>query len=221
MQTKKNDLGFVELVESMGDALSIVNAARISFGRSQAGELTEKDKRLIKYLWRNKHTSPFRHVCFKFHIKAPIFILRQWMKHQVGCSWNEISGRYVKFDPSFYEPEKFRIQSTKVKQGSGGPIENQLNACSIYNDSINQSYSAYERLLEAGVCREQARTVLPLSLFSQCYWTASLHAVIHFLNLRLKKDAQLEIRLYAEAVREILEKQVGMDFVLKVCLDEL
>lgn len=221
MKEENNELGFVELVDHMGDAVSIVNAARVSFGKSHEGELREQDKKLINYLWDHKHTSPFRHVYFKFHIKAPIFVLRQWMKHQVGCSWNEISGRYVKFKPSFYQPNLFRsVPPKSLKQGSGGPLNHsdQLKAQEIYIRSINESYEAYETLLELGVCREQARMLLPLSLFSECYWTASLHALIHFLNLRLAKDAQSEMRMYAEAVKEILEKQDGMKFVLGVCL---
>lgn len=105
-ENKINGLGFVDLVDQMGNSLSIVNAARVSFGKRHQGELRQQDRKLIKYLWSHKHTSPFRHVTFTFHIKAPIFVLRQWQKHQVGCAWNEISGRYVKFDYEMYQPHE-------------------------------------------------------------------------------------------------------------------
>ena len=120
MERVNSGMGEVALINQMGDALSIVNAARVSFGKMALGpDLTDNDKRLIKYLWDNKHTSPFRHVTFTFHIKAPIFVLRQWMKHQVGSNFNEISGRYVQFEPSFYQPEIWRKSIRNVKQGSG------------------------------------------------------------------------------------------------------
>jgi thymidylate synthase (FAD) len=219
----KSQFGFIDLIDQMGNSTSVVNAARVSFGKRHKGPLTEQDKRLIKYLWNHKHTSPFRHVMFSFHIAAPIFILRQWMKHQVGSTFNEMSGRYVEFKNSFHCPDKFReAPKESIKQGSGDilDLDTQDRAYKAFQFSVNMSHEVYKNLLEMGVCKEQARGVLPLSLFTECIWTVSLQALIHFLNLRLAKDAQTEIRYYAEAIKEILEKDEDMKFILGVCLDD-
>lgn len=198
------DKGFVELVDQMGDDLSVVNAARVSFGKRKS-EFDNNDKKLVKYLWEHKHTSPFRHASLQFHIKAPIFVLRQWMKHQVGCSWNEISGRYVQFEYEFYEPDNYRKQSTNNKQGSFGSIEKQEDAKSIFETAMLYSIRDYNRLLELGVCKEQARLLLPVSLYSECYWTCSLQAVMHFIHLRDEEHAQWEIQEYARGVKELIK----------------
>ena len=207
--------GSVQLIDVMGSALSVVNSARVSMGK-RAEEMSDKDWRLIDYLWSHEHTSPFRHVQFQFHLSAPIFVLRQWMKHQVGCAWNEISGRYVEFNNQYWSPDAWRAQSSSVKQGSAGPMadDDALRAEMIYSRAIEASHAAYEELLRAGVCKEQARAVLPVSLMSECYWTCSLHALIHFLRQRLDSHAQAEIRAYAEAVRESVEQVEGMSRLL-------
>lgn len=199
------DKGFVRYVDHMGSDLSIVNSARVSFGK-QVDEIKPRDQRLINYLWSHEHTTPFRHAYMTFHIKAPIFVLRQWQKHQIGCSWNEMSGRYVVFDCEFYHPETFRLQSSNNKQGSFGQIDDQTQANSIYENAMLYSIRDYNRLLELGVCKEQARMLLPNSLYTECYWTASLQAVMHFLKLREDSHAQLEIQEYAKAVRAISEE---------------
>ena len=219
----KSGFGFVDLIDQMGNSTSVVNAARVSFGKRHKGPLTEKDKRLIRYLWNHKHTSPFRHVTFQFHIAAPIFILRQWQKHQVGSTFNEMSGRYVEFKNSFHCPTEFReAPKGNIKQGSGGLLDSDIQdkADKAFKFSVNMSYEIYKNLLEMGVCKEQARGVLPLTTFSECIWTVSLQALIHFLNLRLAKDSQTEIRYYAEAIKEILEKDSDMKFILEVCLND-
>tara|TARA_Y100000592_G_scaffold9199_2_gene12854 strand:- start:1452 stop:2204 length:753 start_codon:yes stop_codon:yes gene_type:complete len=204
-------------------ALDIVNAARVSFGMRNDKEFKNKDRHLIEYLWISDHTSPFRHMHFTFYIRAPIFVLNQWMKHQVGCAWNQKSGRYIKFDSNFYTPEAFRsIPDKSIKQGSGEDLncEDQSKALSIYRSALNFSYAHYNELLEAGVCREQARSVLPLALMSECYWTCSLHALINFLRLRLASDAQKEIQLYA---RDVLNHVNSIDSdlseILQIILD--
>lgn len=197
------DKGFVKLVDHMGSDLSVVNSARVSFGKKKE-QFDNRDAKLVKYLWEHKHTSPFRHASVQFHIKAPIFVLRQWMKHQVGCSWNEISGRYVQFEYEFYEPEIFRQQSKNNKQGSFGQIEKQEEAKSIYKTAMLYSIRDYNRLLEMGVCKEQARMVLPTALYSECYWTCSLQAVMHFIQLRDEEHAQWEIQEYARGVKELI-----------------
>jgi len=211
--------GFVELVDHMGDAVTVVNAARISHGR-QVTELGDADEHLLRYLWLNEHTSPFRHVSLQFHIKAPIFVLRQWMKHQVGCSWNEISGRYVTFKDEPWQVDQWRAAAPKVKQGSGGPLDDDaaLSAAILYERAMLRSFVTYEHLLALGVAKEQARLVLPLSLMSECWWTCSLHALIHFLRLRTEEHAQAEIRAFAEAVKELAFDVPGLEPVLKVCL---
>lgn len=201
------DKGFVEIVDVMGSDLSVVNSARVSFGKSTK-ELRPRDKKLINYLWEHNHSSPFRHATLQFHIKAPIFVLRQWMKHQVGCAWNEISGRYVEFDYDYHNPEYFRLQSKDNKQGSFGELDISLEskAQAIYLESCDTAMNNYRKLIDMGVCKEQARCVLPLALYSECYWTASLQAVMHFLKLREDSHAQWEIQEYARAIREISQE---------------
>ena len=211
--------GAVELIDVMGDARTVVNAARVSMGK-HVTEMSDADEHLLHYLWLNEHTSPFRHVSLQFHIKAPIFVLRQWMKHQVGCSWNEISGRYVTFKEEPWQVEQWRSAAPKVKQGSGGPVEEDaaLSAAILYERAMACSFAPYEQLLEIGVAKEQARLVLPLSLMSECWWTCSLHALVHFLHLRTEEHAQAEIRDFAEAVKELAFGVPGLEPVLKVCL---
>ena len=197
------DQGFVRLVEVMGSDLSVVNAARISFAK-QTQEFRDQDRKLIHYLWTHRHTSPFRHASIQIHLKAPLFVLRQWMKHQVGCAWNEVSGRYVRFDAQFYHPTRWREQHESNKQGSKGQIKNQDQATQLYHDSMQRAVDEYHTLLDLGVCKEQARMVLPLSLYSECYWTVSLQAMMHFLELREDPHAQWEIQEYARAIRTLL-----------------
>jgi thymidylate synthase (FAD) len=201
------DKGFVRLVDVMGSDLSVVNAARVSFGkRKEAFE--EGDAKLVTYLAKHEHTSPFRHAYLQFHVKAPIFVFRQWMKHQVGCSWNEISGRYVEFpDDEYFVPASFRQQAKVNKQGSEGEIDegNRGPAMEAYLDACRNAVAQYKAMLELGVCREQARCVLPLGLYSEVYWTTSLQAAAHFIRLRSEGHAQWEIQQYAAAVRQLME----------------
>ena len=201
------DKGFVRLVDHMGSDLSVVNAARVSFGkRKEAWD--DRDAELVAFLADHEHTSPFRHAYLQFHAKAPIFVFRQWMKHQVGCSWNEISGRYVEFaEDEYYVPEAFRRQAKVNKQGSEGEIDagNRDRARAAYLESCQGAVAHYKELLALGVCREQARCVLPVGLYSEVYWTVSLQAVAHFIRLRTDGHAQWEIQQYAAAVRQLVE----------------
>ena len=209
--------GFVELVDSMGDARSVVNAARVSMGR-HVETLNFDDVRLLRYLWAHEHTSPFRHVTFQFRLRAPIFVVRQWQKHQIGCSWNEISGRYVTFEDEAWSPERWRAQSAAVKQGSAGPLDDlsALGAASLYEEAISNAFETYQRLLALGVAKEQARAVLPLSLMTECFWTASLQAVLHFLKLRLDSHAQEEIRDFARAVEALICADEGISYIVSL-----
>jgi thymidylate synthase (FAD) len=202
------DRGFVKLVDHMGTDLSVVNAARVSYGKRK-DSLDEGDGKLIRYLAEHEHTSPFRHTAMTFHVKAPIFVFRQWMKHRIASEFNEISGRYVEFaEDEFYLPAHFRQQARVNKQGSEGEIaEDKREAvAAAYLESCKGAVASYRKLLDAGVCREQARCVLPLALYSEVYWTVSLQAAAHFIRLRTDAHAQWEIQQYAHAVRTLVER---------------
>jgi len=198
--------GFVELVDTMGDDLKVVNTARVSYGK-ESKDFTDKDMKLLHYLWEHEHTSPFRHCFLSFRIRAPIFVLRQWMKHQIGCSWNEQSARYTELKHGCFTPDVWRYQDTKNKQSSQGAIENQGQAFDLMNDVYELAYTNYQKLLDMGVCREQARIVLPVAVYSECIWTTSLQGLMHFIELRADKASQYEIQLYAQAVRELAYDQ--------------
>ena len=199
--------GFVRLVDHMGSDLSVVNAARVSFGKVKES-FDEGDAKLVDYLAEHEHTSPFRHTALTLHVKAPIFVFRQWMKHRIGSEFNEISGRYVEFpEDEYFVPAAFRRQAKVNKQGSEGSIDeaNRERAMASYLESCRGAVAHYKELLALGVCREQARCVLPLGLYSEVYWTVSLQAVAHFIRLRADGHAQWEIQQYAAAVRELVE----------------
>jgi thymidylate synthase (FAD) len=207
IEIKVLDKGFVRLIDHMGSDLSVVNAARVSFGKVKAS-FEEGDAKLVDYLAEHEHTSPFRHTALTLHVKAPIFVFRQWMKHRIGSEFNEISGRYVEFpEDEFFVPELFRRQAKVNKQGSEGAIDeaHQARAMGSYRSSCRSAVTHYKELLSLGVCREQARCVLPLGLYSEVYWTVSLQAVAHFIRLRADSHAQWEIQQYAAAVRAVVE----------------
>jgi thymidylate synthase (FAD) len=200
------DKGFVRLVDQMGDDRSIVQAARVSYG--EGTKTYREDRALIDYLMRHRHTSPFEMVEFKFHIKAPIFVVRQWFRHRTA-SVNEISGRYSVLKEEFYEPETWRKQAKDNKQGSEGSYEDQ-GADALLKEVEEEAYRAYQALLERGVAREMARMVLPLNLYTEFYWKQDLHNLFHFLKLRLDPHAQWEIRQYAQAIANIVKERVPM-----------
>ena len=190
-----------ELLSHFGSDLTITNTARVSYGK-QVDEFTDKDIKLINYLVKHGHTSPFRHCTLQFRINCPIYVERQLFKHQVGWAANSISGRYVDFSDTYTTVTEWRKQSTSSKQGSEGVIDNQELASIIETDIIERCKGAYEKLIELGVSKEQARTILPLNLNTTFIWTGSFQAFIHLCNLRLKPDAQQETR---EVVAEMLE----------------
>lgn len=209
------DNGFVDLQDVFGDALAVVNTARVSFGK-QKETLDDNDLKLIKYLIRHKHTSPFRHVMFRFHLKAPEIVMRQIYKHVVGSEWfapissqlhgwNEISGRYVELY-DIYRPSTWRAQSKNSKQGSEGVVDCSTEISHEYNDLMDKVLEFYHKMCEKGVAKEQARSILPFSTYTECIWTVSFQAVMNFLELRLDSHAQYEIQEYAKAVRQIVEK---------------
>ena len=201
----------VELISHFGDDLMIVNAARVSFGKSKS-LLDEKDIKLINYLWEHKHTAPFRHPQLQFRITCPIYVERQLFKHQVGLSANSISGRYVDFSDSYTIIQKWRKQSTNSKQGSEGLIERQEDASNIEDEVIAFCKEAYSNLLYLGVSKEQARTILPLNLNTTFIWTGSLLSFIHLWSLRLKLDTQTETREIAQEMWNLVENIEGNPF---------
>ncbi len=203
------DKGFVRLIDVMGDDQRIAAAARVSYGGGAKSK--REDAALIDYLMRNRHTSPFEMVEFTFHVKAPIFVARQWFRHRTA-SVNEISARYSVLDDDFFQPaaEELRGQGAANKQvGEGNlPSSEAAELANLIKRSNESSYAAYEKLLEGGLAREQARSVLPVGIYTQFYWKQDLHNLLHFLKLRLDWHAQAEIRAYAEAISGIVKRVV-------------
>jgi thymidylate synthase (FAD) len=198
------DKGFVRLVDVMGDDMAAVEAARVSFGKKSKGP--EQDKALIKYLWENKHETPFEHIVFKFHIKCPIFVARQWFRHRIA-SYNEISFRYTEAPEEFYIPSTWRKQDTKNKQGS---IEGDLpgtHLSRVLAIFCNEALKKYRQCLDAGVAREMARMFLPVNIYTQFYWTVNARSLMNFMALRSDKGAQWEIRQYSQAIEKIFREK--------------
>jgi len=224
----------VEYIQHMGSDLTVVNAARVSFKKEREAEdweyldlgqasgyfvavLNEKDQKLIKYLAKHNHWTPFGHCQVTFRIKAPIFVARQLGKHQVGMVWNEVSRRYVDSEPEFYEPEVWRKKADNVKQGSlnSGLTEHEVNITLYEEDDPvistpkelqQDSMLLYEHLLQIGICPEQARMVLPQSMYTEWYWTGSLAAWARVCKLRLDPHSQQETRRIAELISAKCEK---------------
>ncbi len=204
------DKGFVRLIDYMGDDNAIVQAARVSYG--EGTRQVSQDRGLIRYLMRHSHTTPFEMVELKFHIKLPIFVARQWIRHRTA-NVNEYSGRYSVMKEEFYVPDidQVRPQSTLNKQGrSDERLENDQagRVLEMFRESQKRSYQEYEEMLGYDLAREIARNNLPLSLYTEWYWKIDLHNLFHFLRLRLDSHAQYEIRVYAEAMAEIVKEIV-------------
>jgi thymidylate synthase (FAD) len=195
------DKGFVRLVDVMGGDDSVVNSARVSYGSGSKGE--EKDKKLIQYLLRHQHMTPFEHAVFQFHVSCPIFVMRQWIRHRAS-SYNEISARYTEVKDEFYVPDVFRAPDPKNTQSSApSPAIDDARCRKLVEDSQRQSYAAYQELLKSGVAREIARSVLPVGQYTQFYWTINARNLMHFIELRADAAAQYEIQRYAEALGEL------------------
>ena len=201
----------VTYIDHMGSDLSVVNAARVSFGkksdwmsRVHNGEpkvLQFKDDKLIKYLAKHKHYSPFNHTFVTFHVKAPIFVARQLQKHEYTI-WNEISRRYVDEEPEFYQPEEWRGRSADKKQGSDGTVKSNANV-PYFNDTM---LGVYTQLLDEGVAPEQARMVLPQSMMTEWYWSGTMKAMHKMCSLRCKPDTQLETQIVANYIDDEMAK---------------
>ena len=195
-------------IDHMGSDLSVVNAARVSFGKESDWEqtnknehprLSQRDVKLVRYLALHKHFSPFGHAFCTWHVKAPVFVARQLVKHKF-LRWNEISRRYVDDNIEFYEPKEWRGRSADKKQGSEGAVKLEGVDEQIVDDYAAEALTAYQVLLEAGVAPEQARMVLPQSTMTEWYWSGSLDAFADMCNLRCKSDTQLETRLVADQI---------------------
>jgi len=201
------DHGFVRFIDAMGGDSSIVQAARVSYG--QGTKTPSSDEMLVRYLMRNRHTSPFEMCQVKVHVKLPLFVARQWMRHRTGA-FNEISARYSEMKDEFYTPEAKDIsgQSNTNKQGAGGflDLRDQQMASWLLRVATEEDYETYVNILNHGVAREQARCVLPVSLYTEFYWTVNLHNLLHFINLRADSHAQYEIRVYADALLELCKQ---------------
>ena len=207
------DKGYIEVVDSLGDDLTPVNAARVSFG-GRSEKFTNKDRRLSKFLIKHKHFSPFRHQHVMMIIKAPEFVMRQWYKHVVGIettsthvtkdhAWNEISGRYVPYE-DFYIPDDYRAQSDDNKQASDGVVDDQEGAAALWKKTQSTAIKCYREMLDMGMAKEQARSILPLTVYTQVWWTASFQSIMNFIELRDEKTSQVEIQEYARALKEIM-----------------
>jgi thymidylate synthase (FAD) len=204
------DHGFVRLDQSMADDLSVVNGARVSFARRRE-EMDESDEGLIRFLMRDRHGTPFEHNSFRFHVRAPIFVAREWFRHRVG-SFNEFSMRYARATDDFYipDPEDVRTQVGKPGAYSFDPVTPEVaettreELAAVYE----AAYGAYERLVELGVARELARCALPVGAYTEFYWTVNARALMNFISLRAAETAQREIRRYAEACEEFFAEKM-------------
>ena len=196
----------VELLDIFGDDNTVVDVARVSYNKLAENYTEEANVKLLKYLAEHKHSSPFRHPQLRFRIECPIYVERQLAKHQVGVSINSISGRYVDFSDTYTPINEWRKQSKSSKQGSEGLVENQENCQLIEARVLEVCKNAYKELLELGVSKEQARTVLSLNLNTTFIWTGSLLAFIHLCQLRLKQDAQKETRdVVGDMLNQVVE----------------
>ena len=206
--------GFVRLDACMADDLSVVNSARVSFAK-HSEELDDAGVGLIGFLMRERHGTPFEHNAFRFHIKCPVFVAREWFRHRIG-SFNEFSARYSEVGDEFYLPELENVRTQVGKPGSYSFEEMEPSdaaaAKAILQTSMERSFSAYRALLKMDVAKELARTVLPTSMYTEFYWTVNARALMNFLSLRTAMTAQLEIREYAEDVEAIFAEQMPVTY---------
>ena len=208
------DHGFVRLDDAMADDLSVVNSARVSFGRRKE-EMDDSDAGLIRFLMRERHGTPFEHNSFRFHVRCPIFVAREWFRHRVG-SFNEFSMRYAKATDNFYVPESEDVRQQVGKPGSYSfePVADEVaqQARDELRAVYEQAYETYERLVAAGVARELARAALPVGAYTEFYWTVNARALMNFVSLRAAPTAQREIRRYADAVETFLAARMPVTY---------
>ena len=204
------DHGFVRLDACMADDLSVVNSARVSFAQ-HSSEMTEREEGLIRFLIRERHGSPTEHNAFRFHIKCPIFVCREWQRHRIG-SFNEWSARYSQLEAEFYVPEPKDVRTQVGKPGAYTfePVDPELaeRTRDAQRAVYQQAYATYLELLEQGVAKEVARNVLPVAIYTQFFWTVNARSLMNFVSLRNSDTAQREIRRYAEAVEAFFEQKM-------------
>jgi thymidylate synthase (FAD) len=208
------DHGFVRLDDAMTSDLSVVNAARVSFARRKEA-MDESDEGLIRFLMRDRHGTPFEHNAFRFHVRAPIFVAREWMRHRVG-SFNEFSMRYAKATDDFYVPEAEDVRTQVGKPGaySFEPVPPDIAETTReeLRGVYEAAYAAYARLVELGVARELARSVMPVGAYTEFYWTVNARSLMNFVSLRAAETAQREIRRYAEACERFLAELMPVTY---------
>ena len=209
----KDGISSVQLIDKMGDEIRIVNAARVSMNKESGWDISapriqfklkDTDKSLIKYLYTNNHWTPFAHVQVSFRVKAPIFVARQLVKHQVGLVWNEVSRRYVSDNLEFYIPESLRLKPEgNIKQGSSE--ETTTDFTDYINDIVKATTTVYNHMLNNGVAPEEARMILPINLYTEWIWTGSLYAFLRIIDLRCDPHSQSQTRQYGEAFKSCLK----------------
>ena len=208
------DHGFVRLDEAMASDLSVVNGARVSFARHKS-EMDESDEGLIRFLMRDRHGTPFEHNAFRFHIRCPLFVAREWFRHRIG-SFNEFSMRYAKATDDFYVPDADDVRTQVGKPGSYSfePVSAELaeQTRDEMGALYEAAYATYTRLVEAGVARELARCVIPMGAYTEFYWTVNARALMNFVSLRAAETAQREIRRYAEACERFLAEKMPVTY---------
>lgn len=220
------DKGFVALIDHMGSDARIVQAARVSY---QTGtKAVQSDRHLIRYMLRHHHETPFEKVVFEFHVKLPVFVARQWMRHRIS-SYNEISGRYSVMKDEFYRPDPLRKQSSTNRQGSSDDVVDEIRFVpdnhlptspeKFFDINYLNAYGDYETLLNNGAARELARIVLPLSTYTEFYWTVNLRSLMNFLMLRADSHAQYEIRVFADAILKLIEENCELQYAIEAFQD--
>ena len=217
------DHGFVRLDDAMATDLSVVNAARVSFARRKE-VMDESDEGLIRFLMRDRHGTPFEHNAFRFHIRAPIFVTREWMRHRVG-SFNEFSMRYAKATDDFYVPERDDVRTQVGKPGAYSfepvPPELEEQTRDELRAVYDHAYATYQRLVELGVARELARSVIPVGAYTEFFWTVNARSLMNFVSLRAAETAQREIRRYAEACERFLADRMPVTYDAFVAADRV
>lgn len=208
------EFGFVRLDGHMADDLSVVNSARVSFAQS-SDELDDKAKGLINFLMRERHGTPFEHNSFRFHVKCPLFVAREWFRHRIG-SFNEFSARYSMVEDEFFQPNPWDVRTQVGKPGSYSfePVSDEKAEMTI-NEILKvnaYAYSTYEKLVQEGIAKELARVVLPVSMYTQFYWTVNARSIMNFLSLRTNENAQRDIRSYAKSVEGHFAKQMPVTY---------
>jgi thymidylate synthase (FAD) len=217
------DHGFVRLDDAMATDLSVVNAARVSFARRK-DVMDESDEGLIRFLMRERHGTPFEHNSFRFHVRAPLFVAREWFRHRVG-SFNEFSMRYARATDDFYVPEPEDVRTQVGKPGSYSFETVDPEVAETTREELravyDAAYEAYERLVELGVARELARLVIPVGAYTEFYWTVNARSLMNFVSLRAAETAQREIRRYADACERLFAERMPVTHAAFVALDRV